>query len=282
MLISCYKLGYIFVSVTQKRRKINARRRRVYLEHPSRAMNTDEIITFKRKLSSDCQLKHKYFAVIKTSQVQTGSTSIWPIEGEYEGPRNILTFYAKRGRFPTFRERPNPRPTHRYENQIAIIRCSPGWIHQLIVFQNAMLREENGTTGQYFEVPVNAQGCGIGVILTELCLIDQEIYTVNERNRADNLLTAAGTTIHQSCEKLVGLNMAAVPPSKGHVYFSAAMRRDYTRLLIDQTCAKEVRFNAYETALARQKYDDITGEIEECAGYGKCQAYRRNWYFCDK
>ena len=245
-------------------------------------MNTDEIITFQRKQGPNCKLKHKYVAVMKTSKFDMPDES----DG-LGGLRTTFTFYAKRGRFHTFTERPNSRPyfslhEQRYENQIAIIRCSPGWIHQLIVFQNAMLREENGTTGQYFEVPVNAQGCGIGVILTELCLIDQEIYTVNERNRADNLLTAAGTTIHQSCEKLVGLNMAAVPPSKGHVYFSAAMRRDYTRLLIDQTCAKEVRFNAYETALARQKYDDITGEIEECAGYGKCQAYRRNWYFCDK
>ena len=165
-----------------------------------------------------------------------------------------------------------------------------------------MLREQN-SQGQWVEVQVDAQGCGIGIVLTELCLVDQEIYTKDNRNKAENLLRAAGTTLHEPCKKLVGLTMAADPP-KGHVYFSAAMRNGYDRLLIDQTCGKmketkkydqyknatithytwdkQVKFNDYEAALARQKYDIVTAEIHDCVGYGKCQAYMRNWYFCDR
>ena len=60
------------------------------------------------------------------------------------------------------------------------------------------------------------------------------------------------------------------------------MRNGYDRLLIDQTCGKMKETNAYETALARQKYDIVTAEIDDCVGYGKCQAYMRNWYFCDR
>ena len=253
-------------------------------------MHTNEILTFQRKLGGACQLKHKYFAVMKTSE--------YDIPGEFDGLgglRTIFTFYAKRGRFHTFTERPNSRPplplphVQRYENQIAIIRCSQGWIEMLSVFENAMLREEN-STGHWVEVQVNAQGCGVGVILTELCLIDPEIYTKNvgqsDENRAENLLDDAGTTLHQTCTKLVGLEMAAVPPSGGHVYFSAAIRREYTRLLIDIPCIgtsdQHQRFWAYETAVAREHYNVQTGAIEECAGYGRCNAYRRSWFFCDK
>ena len=47
-------------------------------------------------------------------------------------------------------------------------------------------------------------------------------------NKAENLLRAAGTTLHEPCKKLVGLTMAADPP-KGHVYFSAAIKTEKRR-----------------------------------------------------
>ena len=190
-----------------------------------------------------------------------------------------------------YSERTDLGPPFRYENQIAAIRCSKGWIHKLDVFKDAIVREKH-SQGQWHDVEVNAQGCGIGVVLTELCLIDREIHTVDGQNRAQNLLTTAGTTLHENCMQLVGLQMTADPPSGGYVYFSAGMRRGFTRLLID-TCGgirdehaysipeSYNRFHAYQTDVARQNFDSTTGDIEECAGYGRCNAYRGNWYFCD-
>lgn len=101
-----------------------------------------------------CGLNAKTYLVRKIPEIKT----------DYEGDYITFHFYAISG-VTDFSEILNGNVTHKFESQVAYIRCSHGWIHWLDVFRNRL-----GVT-----IQENARGCGIGVVLTELCLIDPDI-----------------------------------------------------------------------------------------------------------
>ena len=186
-----------------------------------------------------------------------------------------------------FDELDNPLFHRKYKNQIAVISCGPGWIWQLDVFDDAKLKIMN-EQGQYVVSIVDARNCGIGVVLTELCLLDSYIYAFDQHNHGRELLDNQRITLHNDCRKLVGLAMAAIPPSGGHVYLSSAIRTGYPKLLVHKGSLpglpgedEEHEYNTYETRVARQNYDSASGDIEPCCGYERCTAWLRNWYLCD-
>ena len=244
-------------------------------------MNTDDIMRFQRKLSLDCKLTRRTFAVIKTSQQ----------DGVRKSVADRFTFYAISGRYVyeipnrTSNEIGNNR---KYENQVAFIKCGPGWIYQLTVFHDARLKIEN-EDGELVDRVVNAQRCGIGVVLTELCLLDPDIFENDEYSRGKKKLDDGGTTLHENCDRLVGLAMASSRPGGGIVYLSAAVRIGYHKILIEQSCllsgtggAKDNRrtYIAYNTQVAKDNFKVLSGEIRPCAGNENCEAWHKNWYLC--
>ena len=251
--------------------------------HPTEKMNTDDIMRFQRKLSPDCKLTRRTFAVIKTGQK----------DGVRKSMEDRFTFYAISGRYvyevPN-RTRYDMANNRKYENQVAFIQCGPGWIQQLTVFHNARLKIEN-EEGELVDQVVNAQMCGIGVVLMELCLLDPDIFENDEHNRGKMELDNGGMILHENCDKLVGLSMASNRPGGGIVYLSAAIRIGYHKILIDQSRlppgmggskGKQRVYNAYETQVAKDNFKAISGEIGPCAGYENSDAWHRTWYLCSE
>ena len=249
-------------------------KRRIHPDHPTQKMDTDEIMTFRRKNHTDCSLRWKLFTVKKTSQPAGVGKSV----------DDRFIFYAVAGRFWQ-NELKNSSGYRRYENQIGFIVCGPGWIELLEVFYNARLRGDSFDTWRN----VNAQNCGVGVVLAELCLLDPYIFERDEHNQAKQHLDAAGLTIHESCKRLVGLTMASSRPGGGLVYFSSGIRMGYRKILIFQECEigdleyDQYSYNTYDTQVARDNYvyELLSGNIRACAGYERCEAWLKNWYLCD-
>ena len=251
-------------------------KRRIVPDHPTQKMDPDEIMTFRRKNHTDCRIRRKSFTVKKTSQPA----------GIRKSVDDRFTFYAVAGR-SWQNELINSTRYRRYENQIAFIVCGPGWIVLLEVFHNARLRINNEWRN------VNARKCGVGVVLVELCLLDPYIFERDEHNQAKQYLDEAGLTIHEGCKRLVGLTMASSLPDGGHVYFSSGIRMGYRKILISQSCLPgeiggseddQFSYNTYDTQVARDNYvsELLSGNIRACAGYEMCEAWLKNWYFCDE
>ena len=272
-IIMTSKSKLSLAKLVAKQKKTRHKRQAIPSRHPTQKMDTDDLMTFHRKMDPDCRLRRKVFTVKKTSEPA----------GIRKSVNDRFTFYAVYGRFwPN--ALPNPKGYRRYENQIGFIRCGPGWIELLTVFRDARLRINNTLR------IVNAQKSGVGVVLVELCLLDPYIFEQDEHNQAKQNLDEAGLTIHGGCNRLVGLEMASSSPGGGHVYFSAGIRMGYRKILISQSCwpgaigvAEDFQFSyhTYNTQVARDNYVSLLGEIRACAGYVSCQAWQRNWYLCD-
>ena len=244
------------------------RRRQLFPAHPSRKMLTGETQTFRRKLVPECRLRGKYFRVLKITQ-----------RSEDRPLQDIFTFYAIYGRYNIFSLIENPTNADiKYEYQIGFIRCNPGWINHLQVFEDASWRRWDNEQRQYVLEVVDTRRCGVGVVLTELCLLDPEVFVKDHENKADINLNNAGTTLHDNCDKLVGLLLTT---TEAHVYLSSAIRMGYQRLLIDMSDGMSHTFNAYDTSVAQQNYNDATGSIQACDENERCEACFRQWYFCD-
>ena len=196
-------------------------------------------------------------------------------------------FYAISGRID-FQKTKNGNNTHAYESQVASIRCIPGFIEGVEVFEKSL--EPQGILSFPPSWPgfkrgfQNSRGCGIGIVLTELCLIDPELNNIDSKNKAKKqLLDYKGMEgydlVSTRCVKLVGLVMASIPTGAAHVYFSAANRMGYKKLAI----AQPTRLNIYETSVARTKFNAETGIIQACCEEkDDCSALWRSWYFCDE
>ena len=75
------------------------------------------------------------------------------------------------------------------------------------------------------------------------------------------------------------------PRAGGHTYLTAAMRMEYDILLINSGyCHDEFMTgtNIYDLQDAKDNYDPVTGNINACKGYGNCEAYNNNWFFCKR
>ena len=269
---------YLCPGVYKARQKTRRRKRQTILYHPTQKMDADEKITFRTKVSPDCKLGHKTFTVMKKS-IRHGAT---------KSALDRFKFYAIARRFDSFIELEGNQLSDRiYKHQIGAITCGPGWIFNLDVYNNAELKIKN-EQGQYIDRIVNARKCGVGVVLTELCLLDSDIHALDQHNRGKARLDENEITLYRNCHKFVGLTMAAHSPGDGYVYLSSGIRTGYQRLLVyngglmagEIGGEDELDYNTYDLRDARQNFDSSTGNIEPCCGNYRCEAWNRNWYLC--
>ena len=199
-------------------------------------------------------------------------------------------FYAVSRAANGFKELAGGTETHKYQHQLAYITCLHGWITQLTVFDKSLGMKYEGPMKFYGNE--DPRGCGIGIVLTELCLIDPEVNNMKlDKDKRGNEIGNKALRIlkqdmkertNKNCYKLVGLTMAANPKQAGHVYFSAAINMDYNKMVVvlDRGWEKtNVKYNIYDTRVAKQNYKP-NGDIDSCCGYEKCHAYSRSWIFC--
>ena len=186
-------------------------------------------------------------------------------------------FYAISGR-TDFIERAGDSITHKYESQVAFIKCKHGWIDEVDVFEESL--EPNIPGARNAE---NSRNCGIATVLTELCLIDPFLNRLGNLNKAERYLrnfVEQHELVTRTCEKLVGLAMTAWPVTGAQTYFSAGIRMKYEKLMIDQSKKKD-EFKIYETKIARENYDTNTGIIQPCCEETEqCSALFQQWFFC--
>ena len=215
-----------------------------------------------------CGLTSKTFEVRKFKGEMTSDT----LYGEMQ----TWLFYAISGT-TAFNEVHESTESHKYHGQVAYIKCKHGWIDDLKVFKQ-ILGEYQGLGSR-----PNPNGCGIGVVLTELCLIDPEFNNMNDNSRAIKRLSDTPEMqelVMRNCVRLVALIMAATPTEGAHVYFSAAIRMGYTHMIVDVTTRNERDFVIYETQIARQNFNFENADIQPCCGMDLCNTYGRTWYFC--
>ena len=131
--------------------------------------------------------------------------------------------------------------------------------------------------------PRDARQCGIATVLTELCLLDPDIYEKGEKNRAYRLLRNHDVTT-MSCGQAVSLQMGADPKSGAYAYFSAASRTGYNKLVVNWPNSDYAQIAIYDTDHAKQAYNVETGIIEPCVICQNtdipCEAFQAKWIFC--
>ena len=238
-------------------------------------MEDGEFKTFRRKVHSKCFLTSLHFAVIKQKNIPTQPST----KPSLNPPKTYLMFYAVIGEMEFNQIIPKPIPdasadrirVQKFQDQIGSIQCMHGWIQELHVEPSLESPDEDPTR------------CGIGTVLTELCLIDPDINSRREGNQAFQNLSPfiEFPLIIYHCHQLVGLQMAAFPPGGAHTYFNAAINMRYFVLIVEpEEATRQSSINIYPTLDAKTKYDKNTGSIEPCCNHGICLAYGRNWYFC--
>ena len=181
---------------------------------------------------------------------------------------------GKRPRKPRPRSRGvsfvDPR-LRRYIGQIAFADCNPGEVDQIQVAEKNKVQ------------PRDARQCGIATVLTELCLLDPDIYERGENNRAYRLLRSHDVTT-MSCGQAVSLQMGSDPKSGAYAYFSAASRTGYNKLVVNWPNSDYAQIAIYDTDHARQAYNAETGKIEPCIICQNtdipCEAFQAKWIFC--
>ena len=165
---------------------------------------------------------------------------------------------------------PSSRNRTMYRNQIAYATFKPGWI-------------------DYVWVNSGARKCGISTVLSELCLLDPQLNSVNDENQGIKEISTFEKNeevekvireILENYNAFIGLEMKAEPLDGAYAYFSAAIRMRYTKMIIQLYDAKLKRcdkgFRQYDTAVAQTKYNSRTGRIDDVEGSG----YKAKWYFC--
>ena len=192
---------------------------------PTAAMEINEVAEFQtRNDRGYCRLERSSYTVVKK------------FENDY------YIFYA----IATDRTEPLVEPPllpidaqkdmEKYDRQIAFIVCTHGWILKLNVFEYSL--------GDYPELP---RRCGVGTLLTELCLIDPHVNNNDNDNdddndnRASQILAKHGNMFDMSqeyCKKLVGLDMEAKfldgsLKAGGSTYLTAAYNMKYLMLMVD-------------------------------------------------
>ena len=227
-------------------------------EHPTRPMMGGNANYQKFRINKithpDCGLKQNTYNVFKDQDNDDGE-EIW--------------FTVQLG------NRLRDRPEMEYD-ELGFIVCSPGWVDMMEIHDAD---------------PLNARGCGISTVLTELCFIDSKLnYLYHPKTgRESNAILKLKNFPYQlrdvvnNCENLVALRMAATPPKGAYAYFSAAKRLKYNQLLVQ---TKDGHFHKFWTKDASKQYDMATGNInleeETCEGCegNVCKAYEQLWYFC--
>ena len=251
--------------------------------HPSTPMKEGEPVTFRidpvhftrQQGREPCKMSARTFRVLKRYFTETSDPE------DDDEPVRQTYLYAVAGR-PDFKEIANGNQSHKYENQVAYIGCRHGYIYMLKVFLESLETYHasvNPVKGRSRDNE-KPRGCGIGVVLTELCLEDPQLNNMHYGNYAMMELEdfpAEYEMANRYCVKLVALEMAANPIRGAHVYFSSAIRAGYNTMLVEQ----DTGLNVYQTAVAQEKFNRETGIIQPCCKIStECSAAGRTWYFC--
>ena len=165
------------------------------------------------------------------------------------------------------------------------IHCDDGYIPQLSTFGGA-------------------ENCGIGKILTQLCLSEETIHNVesNEKSGAlrelkryrENLQSDAKRKkvaklekwISSHCSKLFYLSMCSRPPSGAHVYFNSAIASGFTQMFMirdNLVLGGKFKFYPNDGPCAvkdlKDRYSD-DGNMVELGGLKKTEVWGWLWFFC--
>lgn len=149
-----------------------------------------------------------------------------------------------------------------------------------------------------------AENCGIGKILTQLCLSEETIHNVesNEENNAlleierykevpqsdakRKQLLKFEKWISSHCSKLIVLSMYSDPKSRAHVYFNTAIASGFTQMFMIRDRVKlggNLKFYPKEGPCAvkslKDRYSD-DGNMVELGGLKKTDVWGWNWFFC--
>ena len=263
---------------------------------PKEAMRINEIAVFQtRNDQGHCKLSSSHLTVVK--KVIANHFIFYAIAGETKYPvllpEPLLTSVY-------FLPIEVSNKLQIYEGQIAYIVCTHGWIELLNVFPASL-----GAN------PEDPKRCGVGTLLSELCLIDPHVNRGKiEGNKARGELKKYRNAFDMSekdCNRLVGLSMQAkfkegfsgdLDPesgilgpwkSGGRVYLTAAKNMGYGITMVDRTPKKRINVFGYEeyevtiyqTHIAREYYDPNSGNILPCCGKDyECKADYHNWFFC--
>ena len=222
-----------------------------------------------------CPLTRGYVTTYKVLKEEMGSKRL--LFSVIHGTSHFSQPPRPKGKRP---RKPRPRSRgvtfvdprlRRYIGQIAFADCNPGEVDQVEV------AEKNDVQ------PRDARQCGIATVLTELCLLDPDIYEEGENNRAYRLLRSHDVTTMR-CGQAVSLQMGSDPKSGAYAYFSAASRTGYNKLVVNWPNSDYAQIAIYDTDHARQAYNAETGIIEPCVICQNtdipCEAFQAKWIFC--
>ena len=164
--------------------------------------------------------------------------------------------------------------THRFLKQVGFIDCPKGQVFRLDVNKE----------------PTDGRRCGIGTVLSQLCLIDPEIYEPGKQNDATKILL--DDMLHESpdakvadwlmwkCERLVAIHVQTIPRGAGKTYLQAGLKTGFeTVAIIWKAVPKKI--SIYKTKLALENFKPQTGSIGPCEGHKEeCNAFNQKWIFC--
>ena len=222
-----------------------------------------------------CPLSPSYVTTYKVLKEELGSKRL--LFSVIHGTSHFSQPPKPKGKRP---RKPRPRSRRvafvdprlrRYIGQIAFADCNPGEVDKIEVAEKNKVQ------------PRDARQCGIATVLTELCLLDPDIYEKGEKNRAYRLLRNHDVTT-MSCGQAVSLQMGADPKSGAYAYFSAASRTGYNKLVVNWPNSDYAQIAIYDTDHAKQAYNVETGIIEPCVICQNtdvpCEAFQAKWIFC--
>ena len=169
------------------------------------------------------------------------------------------------------------------------------------VFKKSNIANARCELGQISLVFVKkrARNCGIGTVLSELCMVDPNIYRNTEKNHVLKFLSGISTDVaiqirellsSRCINGLVGLDNEA-ESSGGFTYLSAARRMSYQYMVVqfhndkienhDHSSGQCVqKFRVYKVTDALKLFDGATGRIEDGFGDTAGSGENARWYFC--
>ena len=147
-----------------------------------------------------------------------------------------------------------------------------------------------------------AENCGIGKILTQLCLNEETVHNVEsketniallelkkyrkKRTGERKKLAKLKKWIPSHCSKLLFLSMCSKPHSRAHVYFNSAIASGFTEMFMikdDVKLGGKIRFYPNEGICSvknlKDRYSD-DGDMVELDGLKKTNVWGWNWFFC--
>lgn len=77
------------------------------------------------------------------------------------------------------------------------------------------------------------------------------------------------------------MTMIADPTAGALAYFSAALRLDFQKLIVDpMSRSSGEKFKIYDTKVAEKHFNPNTGRIGCCKEHQRCDTFMANWFFC--